>query len=68
MSVNTMIRPEGADAGRTQDAVYDRRDWLQITLSCIGDGVITADAGGQRQLPQSRRRVADRMDARRSGR
>ena len=37
---------EGADAGRTQDAVFDRRDWLQITLSCIGDGVITADAGG----------------------
>ena len=37
--------PQHADGERTQDAVFDRRDWLQITLSCIGDGVITADAG-----------------------
>jgi PAS domain S-box-containing protein len=36
-----------ADAGRTQTAVFDRRDWLQITLSSIGDGVIAADASGR---------------------
>jgi PAS domain-containing protein len=39
--------PEPSDAGRTVNAVFDRRDWLQITLSCIGDGVITADQDGR---------------------
>ena len=37
--------PDDAHAGQAGNAVFDRRDWLQITLSCIGDGVITADAG-----------------------
>ncbi len=27
--------------------VFDQRDWLQVTLSCIGDGVITADREGR---------------------
>jgi PAS domain S-box-containing protein len=36
--------PEGAR--RADDTVFGRRDWLQITLSSIGDGVITADAQG----------------------
>ena len=39
--------PRGADTGRPGDAVFDRRDWLQITLSSIGDGVITADGDGR---------------------
>ncbi|AGA28508.1 sensor histidine kinase [Singulisphaera acidiphila] len=34
------VRPAG-------DTVFDRRDWLQITLSSIGDGVITADRDGR---------------------
>ena len=33
------VSPEGA--------LRDQRDWLQITLSCVGDGVITADAEGR---------------------
>jgi PAS domain S-box-containing protein len=32
---------------RPDETVFDRRDWLQITLSSIGDGVITADAEGR---------------------
>jgi PAS domain S-box-containing protein len=38
---------EGSDPGQTLSGVFGRRDWLQITLSCIGDGVITADARGR---------------------
>ncbi len=32
---------------RAENDVFDRRDWLQITLSSIGDGVITADGDGR---------------------
>ena len=32
---------------RADDAVFDRRDWLRITLASIGDGVITADRLGR---------------------
>jgi len=39
--------PNDTQDGRADDPVFDRRDWLQITLSCIGDGVITADAEGR---------------------
>src|SRR5512132_2544815 len=35
------------NAGRGDDTVSDQRDWLQITLSSIGDGVISADAEGR---------------------
>jgi hypothetical protein len=37
------------DPGASPDpnSVFDRRDWLQITLASIGDGVITADAQGR---------------------
>jgi PAS domain S-box-containing protein len=34
-------------AGQDLNSVFDRRDWLQITLASIGDGVITADAHGR---------------------
>jgi PAS domain S-box-containing protein len=34
-------------AGRGDDTVFDRRDWLQVALSSIGDGVITADQEGR---------------------
>jgi PAS domain-containing protein len=27
--------------------VIDRREWLQITLSCVGDGVIAVDQDGR---------------------
>ena len=39
--------PDNPGDGPVRDAVFDRRDWLQITLSCIGDGVITADPDGR---------------------
>jgi PAS domain S-box-containing protein len=45
-----MSTPSASDenpAGHEDIAVFDRRDWLQITLSSIGDGVITADADGR---------------------
>jgi len=29
------------------NAVVERREWFQITLSCVGDGVITADREGR---------------------
>jgi Amt family ammonium transporter len=32
---------------RDGEPVFDQRDWLQITLSSIGDGVITADRDGR---------------------
>jgi PAS domain S-box-containing protein len=38
--------PSDANHGQAGDAVFAQRDWLQITLSCIGDGVITADQDG----------------------
>ena len=34
-------------SGQDPNSVFDRRDWLQITLASIGDGVITADAHGR---------------------
>jgi PAS domain S-box-containing protein len=37
----------GPDAGQDPNSVFERRDWLQITLASIGDGVITADARGR---------------------
>jgi PAS domain S-box-containing protein len=39
--------PDAGSDRRADDAVFDRRDWLQITLSSIGDGVITADGDGR---------------------
>jgi PAS domain S-box-containing protein len=36
-----------AGAADVHNPVFDRRDWLQITLASIGDGVITADADGR---------------------
>jgi PAS domain S-box-containing protein len=32
---------------RPERALHDQRGWLSITLSCIGDGVITADPNGR---------------------
>lgn len=43
MSAN---RKSESDLG-AESTVFDRRDWLQITLSSIGDGVITADKHGR---------------------
>ena len=37
-------KPDDAHTGQVDDSVFDQRDWLQVTLACIGDGVITADA------------------------
>jgi PAS domain-containing protein len=31
---------------QTPEALYEQRQWLQVTLSSIGDGVITTDAEG----------------------
>src|SRR4051794_27467899 len=42
--MSTALIPTGDR--REDDTVFDRRDWLQITLSSIGDGVITADRDG----------------------
>ena len=56
-----------ADA-RPDDAVFDRRDWLQITLASIGDGVITADADGRVNYLNPVAETAHRLDARRGGR
>ena len=39
--------PNSESDRRADDTVFDRRDWLQITLSSIGDGVITADRDGR---------------------
>ena len=36
-----------SSAGRGDNTVSDQRDWLQLTLSSIGDGVISADAEGR---------------------
>src|SRR5258708_35411708 len=39
--------PKPESDRRADDTVFDQRDWLQITLSSIGDGVITADGAGR---------------------
>ena len=39
--------PGDTESGQDPNSVFDRRDWLQITLASIGDGVITADARGR---------------------
>ena len=39
--------PEDTPAARAHGPAFERRDWLQITLAAIGDGVITADADGR---------------------
>jgi len=38
-----MSEPSEADA----EALHQQRDWLLVTLSCIGDAVITTDAEGR---------------------
>src|SRR5512133_3482252 len=40
-------KPHDLPAGQAGNSVFDRRDWLQITLASIGDGVITADRDGR---------------------
>ena len=40
-------QPGDIEVGQDLNSVFERRDWLQITLSSIGDGVITADAHGR---------------------
>src|SRR3954462_3841499 len=43
-----MSNPPDAESDRRGgNTVFDQRDWLQITLSSIGDGVITADRDGR---------------------
>ena len=39
--------PGSPEAELAGNAVIDRREWFQITLSCIGDGVIAADREGR---------------------
>jgi PAS domain S-box-containing protein len=41
-----MATPPGHDGNPRPagDEAFDRRDWVPVALSCIGDGVITADA------------------------
>jgi PAS domain S-box-containing protein len=39
--------PNAESDRRAEGPVFDQRDWLQITLSSIGDGVITADREGR---------------------
>jgi PAS domain S-box-containing protein len=39
--------PGSPEAELAEDAVIDRSEWFQITLSCIGDGVIAADREGR---------------------
>ena len=41
----------------------DQRDWLQITLSSIGDGVITTDASGRVNYLNLVAEEAHRMEA-----
>ena len=44
-----------------------QREWLRVTLTSIGDAVIATDAAGPNHLPQSRGRVADRLEGRGGG-
>ncbi|WP_406699179.1 PAS domain-containing protein [Singulisphaera sp. Ch08] len=39
--------PNSDSDQHADDTVFGQRDWLQITLSSIGDGVITADRDGR---------------------
>jgi PAS domain S-box-containing protein len=39
--------PDDIPAGPADSPAFEQRDWLKITLSSIGDGVITADAQGR---------------------
>jgi PAS domain S-box-containing protein len=46
-SMNGIQTPDENQAGQVHNAVFDRRGWLEITLSSIGDGVITTDSEGR---------------------
>jgi PAS domain S-box-containing protein len=41
MDVDDNLEPEP-----TREALHEQRQWLQVTLSSIGDAVITTDASG----------------------
>jgi PAS domain S-box-containing protein len=45
--MNDIQTPDEKQAGQVHNAVFDRRGWLEITLSSIGDGVITTDSEGR---------------------
>ncbi len=47
--------------------VLERREWLRVMLSSIGDAVVTADAEGVVTFLNAAARVADRLDAGRGG-
>ena len=35
-----------ADLRAGGEELHEQREWLRVTLSCVGDAVITTDAGG----------------------
>jgi PAS domain-containing protein len=37
---------ESSEQSQTPEALYEQRQWLQVTLSSIGDAVITTDSKG----------------------
>ncbi len=45
--MSTSHTPDSSEAKPAGNAVINQRDWFQITLSCIGDGVIAADREGR---------------------
>ena len=60
--------PGNPEAELAGNADIGGREWFQITLACIGDGVIAADPGGRVNYLNPVAEKLDRMDARRRGR
>ncbi len=46
VQANEDLRAEVLERQRSEEAVREQREWFQVTLSSIGDGVIVCDASG----------------------
>jgi hypothetical protein len=65
--MSTNLDRQSADESMSELASLEQCDRLLVTLSCIGDAVVTADANGAITLFEGGPPVFDRLDSRRGG-
>ena len=57
---------ETSEIKQTAEVLHEQREWLRVTLSSIGDAVITTDTYSGVTFLKPGGSVLDRLDARRS--